>query len=435
MQEWVCRMNKIQFYPFQEKGLKDTEHFNRVAYYWDMGLGKTFVGAEKLKQLNAQMNLVICQKSKVDDWLNHFKTYYSFWTYDLTNKQQYQEYIHHLNYFTKPQQNIIGIINYELTYRRPELKHLKNFTLLLDESSLIQNEKTKRSKFVLNSEPDNIILLSGTPTAGKYEKLLTQIHLLGWNISEKLFWNHYVDWEWVEDDGFFRKKINGYKNVDRLKAKLRQHGAVFLKSEEVLDLPEQVDIKINVPVTKEYRKFMKSKIITIDNKELVGDTPLTKMLYARMLCGQYNRAKLEAFTDLINSTDDRLIVFYNFNDELIKLIEIARYFERSVSTINGQVKDLDAYENNYNSLTFVQYQAGAMGLNLQKANQVIYFTLPLSADLFMQSKKRIHRIGQNQRCFYYYLLCSGSLEEDILTNLELRRDYTDELFKKYDETY
>src|SRR5690606_8023821 len=146
-----------------------------------------------------------------------------------------------------------------------------------------------------------------------------------------LFWKHYVDWKWEEsEDGFWRRKILGYKNVERLKMKLRQHGAMFLKSEEVLDLPEQVDIKINVPVTKEYRKFMKSKIITIDNKELVGDTPLTKMLYARMLCGQYNRAKLEAFTDLINSTNDRLIVFYNFNDELIKLMEIARYFERPV---------------------------------------------------------------------------------------------------------
>lgn len=427
-------MNKIQFYPFQEKGLKDTEHFNRVAYYWDMGLGKTFVGAEKLVRLGAKTNLVICQKSKIEDWVNHFRQYYGKGNiiYNLTDKDELQRFVQHchLNFLHS---NAIGIVNYELTYRRPELQELKNFTLLVDESSLIQNEQIKRTKFITRSQPQNIILLSGTPTAGRYEKLITQIHLLGWNISEKLFWNHYVDWEWVEDNGFFRKKINGYKNVDRLKAKLRQHGAVFLKSEEVLDLPEQVDIKINVPVTKEYRKFMKSKIITIDNKELVGDTPLTKMLYARMLCGQYNRAKLEAFTDLINSTDDRLIVFYNFNDELIKLIEIARCFERSVSIINGQVKDLDAYENDYNSLIFIQYQAGAMGLNLQKANKVIYFTLPLSADLFMQSKKRIHRIGQNRRCFYYYLLCSGSLEEDILTNLELRRDYTDELFKKYDD--
>ena len=40
---------------------------------------------------------------------------------------------------------------------------------------------------------------------------------------------------------------------------------------------------------------MKKRIITIDGKELVGDTALTRRLYARMLCGQYNKEKLQAF--------------------------------------------------------------------------------------------------------------------------------------------
>ena len=37
------------------------------AYYLDMGLGKTFVGAEKMYLLNNDVNLVVCQKSKIDD--------------------------------------------------------------------------------------------------------------------------------------------------------------------------------------------------------------------------------------------------------------------------------------------------------------------------------------------------------------------------------
>ena len=383
------------------------------------------MGAEKLTKLRSPVNLLICQKTKIDDWFNHFKNYYpQLETFNLRNDKELEIFILSENYR-------IGIINYELTFRRKQLHQLKNFTLMLDESSLIQNEKTKRSKFILKLNPDNIILLSGTPTAGKYEKLLTQIHLLGWNIREKLFWNHYVDWEWDEtEDGFFRKKVNGYKNVDRLKKKLADHGAVFLKSEEVIDLPEQIFTKVMVPVSKEYKKFMRSRIITIEDRELVGDTPLTKRLYARMLCGHYNKNKLEAFRDLVDSTDDRLIVFYNFNDELDVLMKLVE--DKPMSIINGSIKDLTAYEEQDNSITFVQYQAGAMGLNLQKANKVIYFTLPQSSELFEQSNKRIHRIGQTQRCFYYYLMCSGSVEEDILKNLELRRDYTDALFHKYD---
>ena len=79
----------IKLFNHQEEALEQTKDKNRVAYYLDMGLGKTFVGSEKMKQLGARVNLVICQKSKVDDWVQHFKEYYGFKVYDLTNKKEY----------------------------------------------------------------------------------------------------------------------------------------------------------------------------------------------------------------------------------------------------------------------------------------------------------------------------------------------------------
>jgi SNF2 family DNA or RNA helicase len=78
----------------------------------------------------------------------------------------------------------------------------------------------------------------------------------------------------------------------------------------------------------------------------------------------------------------------------------------------------------------VQYQAGAMGLNLQKANKIIYFSLPLQSELFEQSKKRIHRIGQKKTCFYWYLITENSIEEQIYQTLKERRDYTNKLFEE-----
>jgi len=420
----------MQLYEHQKQALEQTKDFNRVAYYLDMGLGKTFVGSEKMKELGTDLNILVCQKSLISTWIEHFKKYYpQYEVIDMTVKKSSQYFLENQNQIGK----CILVVNYDLIFRRKFFLQLENYTLMLDESSQIQNETTKRSKFILKMKPKNVILLSGTPTAGKYENLWSQVHLLGWKISKDLYWKHYIETEWVEEDGgFFRKEVVGYKNVDRLKMKLAQHGAIFMKSEEVVDLPEQIENKIMVPTTKEYRKFMRSRIITIQDKEMIGDTALTKRLYARMLCGHYNKYKLEAFKDLIDSTEDRLVVFYNFNEELAELTDLAQ--DKPISIINGSIKDLTAYEEHENSITFVQYQAGAMGLNLQKANKAIYFTLPQSSELFEQSKKRIHRIGQNKRCFYYYLLCTGSVEEDILTNLELRRDYTDELFKKYDET-
>lgn len=421
-------------YPHQKAELEATQDFNRVAYYHDMGLGKTFVGAEKIIQLGSHINLVVCQKSKVEDWQDHFHLYYSEKTtiFNLTETSGFKKFFEVIDINYKNQ--IIGIINYDLIFRRKELLKLSNFTLLLDESSLIQNEKAKRSKFVLSLKPKNIILLSGTPTGGKYERLWSQLHLLGWNISKDMFYNHYVDYHWDDSEGFPQMVIDGYKNETRLKNKMRQYGCRFLKTEEVFDLPEKTDIPIVIPTTPGYKKFRKNSIVEFKYDgteiELIGATILTKFLYERQLCGQYNSKKLEAFESLVQSTEDRLIVFYNFTAELKALQKIVAKYDIPVSLINGDVKDLTAYENNSNSITFLQYQAGSMGHNLQKANKIIYFTPPVSSELFEQSKKRIHRIGQEKPCFYYYLICGNSIEQAIYGTLAKRKDYTDKLFQK-----
>ena len=100
--------------------------------------------------------------------------------------------------------------------------------------------------------------------------------------------------------------------------------------------------------------------------------------------------------------------------------------------VNGSIKTLDNYETEENSITFIQYQAGSMGLNLQKANKIIYFTPPLSSEFYEQSRKRTHRLGQNNTCFYYQMICQGSIEERIYKTLAKRKDYTEELFKNED---
>ena len=117
---------------------------------------------------------------------------------------------------------------------------------------------------------------------------------------------------------------------------------------------------------------------------------------------------------------------------MLKLI--ASSLNKPISEVNGHCKDLTAYDQEDNSVTFIQYQAGAMGLNLQKANKIIYFTLTDKSELFEQSKKRIHRIGQEKPCFYYIMMCKGSVEEKILQTLKMRKDFTDELFIEYERT-
>ena len=427
---------KMKLYQHQIDGLEAVKDLDHVAFYWDMGLGKTFAGSEKMIQLGASVNLVVCQKSKIEDWVDHFNQNYSdksVLVYELTHPFALETFLHTIGNWSMNWCKMIGIINYDLLWRRPELLKLKYFTLLLDESSLIQNETAKRTKYILKMQPKNVILLSGTPTGGKYEKLWSQMHLLGWNISKDLYWKQFVNVEYLDTIGRSIPIVTGYKNVDRLKRKMNEYGCQFLKTDEVFDLPSQVFQKVRIPASKEYRKFRKTGLVTLgDGTELVGDTTLTKMLYERMLCGQCSEEKLKAFADLVESTEDRLIVFYNFNEELEAMKKVIEKTDAEWSFVNGNKKDLLAYSAVDHSITFVQYQAGAMGLNLQKACRMVFFTLPLSSELYEQAKKRIHRIGQDKPCFYYPMICTGSIEEKILKTLEMRKDYTEKLFEKDD---
>lgn len=406
-------MQEVKLYPHQEQALSLTKDFNRVAYYLDMGLGKTFCASEKIIQLGKQA-LVVCPKSLIDTWTKHFKTFYpQLNVSDLTTKK----------YDLSAE---VLLINYDLIWRRDFLRDLRDFTLVLDESSYIKTDNTKRTKAILKLHYQNVVLLSGTPCSGRYEELYTQLKLLGWDITKKAYWGTYINWFDMDvGTGFPIRKVTGYKNVERLKRKLSEHGAVFQKTEDVFDLPEQIDITVDCIPSKEYTTFKKDRLVEIGELTLVGDMALNRLLYSRQLCSFYCKDKLDKLKDLIESTADRLIIFYNFTEERKQIEKLTK---RPISIVSGDTKDLMNYEKYQDSITLIQFQAGSMGLNLQKANKIIYFSPTLSAEQYLQSRKRTNRIGQTQTCMYYHLV--AGIEADIYKVLAERKDYTLKLFER-----
>ena len=401
----------IELFPHQRKALELTKDKSRCAYFLDMGLGKTFVASEKARLLSTLPIIVVCPKSMIRTWIEHYTSHYNDLKVADMTKKQYDENAD------------VFVINYDLIWRR-EIK-LKNYTLILDESSYLQNEKSKRTKAILKLKPKNTILLSGTPTGGQYEKLWAQLKLLGWNITKTAYWDRYVNYKELDlGVGFPIKKVTGYKNTDELIKKLQEYGAVFMKTTDVIELPQQVETTIKCKPSTKLRQFSKTGICEVEGRELVADMPLKKLTYSRQLCSSYSEDKLNTLKDIINSTEDRLIIFYNFQEELSKIKSIT---DKPISIVNGQEKDLTAYEECSNSITCIQYQAGSMGLNLQKANKIIYYSPTLKCEELEQSRKRTHRIGQKNTCFYYYLV--AGIEEDIYKVLSTREDYTLKLFE------
>lgn len=406
-------------FAYQQAALDRVDGKRRCAFYHDMGLGKTFTGAEKLmSDRRWKRALVVCQKSKVADWVDHFEAHYDMPVVDLTKQDVCRD------------AEAVMIINYDLIWRRPQLMELDDLALMFDESSLLQNATSKRTKAAMKlaGKADTLVLLSGTPVDGKYERLWTQLNMLGWRIDEKLFWRQYVESETTMREGFPITKVTGYKNEERLVRKMKELGCDFLKTDDVIDLPDQRFISIDVPMSEYYRKFTKTNVITAFGRDFVGDTVFGDLTAKRQLAAAYSPAKLEAFGDLLDGTSKRLVVFYNFDVELEGLTEELVKRGRPYGVLNGKAHDLSPFFDTDDGVALIQYQSGAMGVNLQQADTCVYFSPPLASSLFEQSKKRIHRVGQDKPCTYYELVSKGTVEEKIYDTLAMRRDYTEKLF-------
>lgn len=416
----------IKLYQHQQDVLQQTQQYNRCAYYLDMGLGKTYVGSFKATSYNKPI-LIVCPKSLISQWMEQFNNVHpNYKCYDLTKKKQLEQFM------ASEQDHKCGIINYESAWRKPELLKLKGFTLILDESQAISNPTSKQTKGVTKLNFDNLILLSGTPCSNaRYDKLYTQLKMLGLHMNKHSYEDRYCNFFDMEKAGVkFRvlSKSSPYKNVDELKSIMHDLGCVFMRTDEVLELPPQRFIDVSVPTNKYYKTFVKDGYVDCGNVEYISSSPTTDMLYQRQLCN--SKEKIDMVKTLLESTEDRVIIFYNFNCELELLQQLVLKLKRPLSFVNGSQKNLNCYNKNDDSVTLVQYQSGSSGVNLQLSNKIIYYSPPVKSDFFEQSKKRIHRIGQASKCTYWRLITSNSIEQKIYNTLDLKRDYTEELFKK-----
>lgn len=390
----------------------------------EAGTGKTTTSSHKAVTYNAPI-IVVAPKAVCSQWLEHFKSAHPEWLrYDLQKKQQFTNFVH------AEAQNRIGVITYGLVWRRPELMKLKGFTLILDESHNICNPTSKQTKGVMKLKFDNLILLSGTPNGGAYEKLYTQMKMLGYKQNKKQFTDRYCNMFTMESGGVkfqVLSKTNPYKNIDELNKILRDDlHCVFLKTNDVIELPSQHFIPIDVPVTKQYKAFIVNDYIDLGDKEYIAGSPTEKLLYSRYLCGADNQNKIDVLTTLLDGIDDRVIIFYNFNNECDVLTKLCKKLKKKAFICNGAVKQVDEFKKHDKSVLLAQLDSAGTGLNLQYCNKIIYFSPTLKTVVYTQSKNRIWRVGQ--KCKSTYWLLKSGIDYDIYNTLDKGEDYTNELF-------
>lgn len=430
---------KKDLYEFQREALDKIKDRDNAALFWQMGAGKTVSSIQLTEYWSSPILVCLVLKSTVSQWLDELYNQTErtvFNGYKRTKKDGIEAFIA----CSDRKCIVIGYDAYKAkcgTRLRTYInQHAEDVSIVCDESSLIGHMESERTKAVMKTKAKHKLLLSGTPASGgRLEAMIPTMNMLGWKTTKKDFLDQFCyvyEWNDPARPWVTIPIIQGYKNIDELRAGLKQHGGSFITMEEAgVQLPETTEQRVTITTPPEYKRFMRTGIVEINGQEIVGENNLTRMLYARQICSVYNSGKAAALEELLEQTgDEPAIVFYNWTSELKILQSICERLKRPVSVVNGQRKDLQAYEQDKpGTVILAQYQAASMGLNLQEHCRIcIYFSPCLSYSDFEQSKARVHRIGQKRNCIFYTLICKDSVEEGIMQTLAERRDYTEQLF-------
>lgn len=434
-----------KLFDFQKKALESIKLYSHCLLALDMGLGKTIVALHWVLTKNPTNWLCLVPKNKINDWFLEskeilFEKYSIIKVGSSKDFEKWREsFENDKTYFIIMSFDVFTNLNKKTPYF---WSFANNWSLIFDESQALKMHNSKRTQAVLKLYEDltNVILLSGDPISKKYENLYAQMILIN-SLSKTIKYEQFVDTycHYFYLNNTRVKIIIGYKNLDNLLEKLHAN-SYFLKTQDAYDLPEKHFIDVKVKQSKEYLQMKINDGLELNDEIIIADNSFKKLSALRQICSGfiYNdnkthklpNPKREALEELLEN-DNNFLIFYNFNAELETILEVCKKFNKNVYILNGKNDDRNTEYKESNSVFVTQYLSGSAGIDgLQKYfNYIIYYSPTLSGELYKQSIKRIHRIGQVNKCIYYRFVMEHSVENGIYRSLFKSEDYTLKIFE------
>ncbi len=444
---------KAKLYVHQQNAydfaLQSFEKSKGVALLADMGTGKTMmtiaIAGTLEKEKGVKRMLIVCPKSIVGVWEEEFRKFADY-KYALTILDGEMKKKRSAFDFMNGQALQIIVVNYESCWRlEAEITKWKPDLIVCDESSKIKNPSASQSKALhrLGRLTKYNMILTGTPITGSPLDIFSQYKFLDDSIlgtSFYLFRNRYAIL-----GGYQNRMIIGYRHMAELVTKV--HGVAFrIKIEDAVDLPQFIDETRIVPLEPQaqsiYKRIEKDCYAELDNGEVTARNVLTQLLRLSQCSGgfirddvkgeaeQVSSAKLEALEDIIDACLDegrKVVVFARFVPEIEGIEEMLHEKKIPYSLIYGATKDraeqVSRFQEDQSVKVFVgQLQTTGMGLTLTAANVAVFYSLDFSYANYEQSRARIHRIGQTEKCLYIHLVGKGTVDEKILHALKHKGD-------------
>lgn len=328
------------------------------------------------------------------------------------------------------------IINYELLYKRlGDLSKVGFRTLVCDEVHNLRSKTTQKYKAVkkLAALPTTSfrIGLSGTPIYNRGSEIWPIVDILkpGLLGSFKEFCEYFC---YVNEKG---NAIVLENKRASLRHELQKHVMLRRKKSDVLkELKDKVRYKEVIASDTEYYIEELNKIWTqLEEEQKAAESEFDKSAsYRRAIRSERQVAGIAKLPHVINfvknimEIEESVVVFCHH--KLIHELLHENLAEFSpVSIIGGQSDkvrqdQIDKFQKGESKLMIAGIRAGNVGINLSRAKYVIFAELDWSPAIHRQAEDRLHRIGQKNTVFAYYLIGQGTLDDHV-ANILVDKSY------------
>nr|AIF20950.1 SNF2-related protein (SMARCAL1, HARP) [uncultured marine thaumarchaeote KM3_97_A02] len=328
------------------------------------------------------------------------------------------------------------LINYELLYKRQiDLSKLKTRTLVCDEVQHLRSKTTQKysavKKLAGMKSVKYRVGLSGTPIYNHGSEIWPIVDILkpGLLGNFKEFCEYFC---YQDERG---KAIVVPSKRDSLRHVLQRDVMLRRKKSDVLkELKDKVRYKETIDADETYYKKELNKIWNkLEEEQQSAETEFSKFAsYQRAIQSERQAAgvaKLPHVIDFVKNImeiEESVVVFCH-HKYIHKLLHESLQEFNPASIIGGQrdkvrQENIDCFQNGDTKLLIAGLRAGNLGINLTRAKYVIFAELDWSPAIHRQAEDRLHRIGQMNTVFAYYLIGKSTLDEHV-ANILVDKSY------------
>lgn len=354
-------------------------------------------------------------------------------------------------------------INYDRVWRNGFEKRVFDF-IALDEAHFIKNRASNRTKALLKMAVNaryRYVLTGTVISNGQLENIWSLYcfldpYLERGRVYSRIFGGSYQ----VFQDRYcilnMYHKPSSYIHVKELQEIINEH-SYRVKKVDCLDLPEKLPdeiIKVDLVEKKLYKKLATESAIL--EYEILAENPLSRLVKLRQLSSGYltykddkgvdrllelKTEKLSVLEEILEGypEDKKIVIFAEFKYSIAKISDLLRKMKIRYVTLDGEQKDKTIWRqfqaDKRIRVIVCQYQTASAGIDLFASDTIIYYEPTLRSNILEQSRDRIHRTGQKEKCSYIHLLTRGTVEVDIYRALAGYSDFSEALFTRYMEGY